>query len=101
MHIALIIIGILTIIISIVAGLFTGSFWGFLVCVTIGSSIAMILFSFVHIIDNLRSIRYQLQLQNELTKKIHEKTKTCSNCDYEYDDTLKSCPRCGHRMKAI
>ncbi|MFT4414183.1 hypothetical protein ACLM5H_10010 [Fredinandcohnia humi] len=97
MSIALVIIGVIAIIISVVAGLSTGAFLGFLIWLTGGVCIAVILFAVSKIIENQLNILYQLQVHNEFSRQLHKKYTKCPNCNYEYDDTLTSCPYCGHR----
>lgn len=100
MSMALVIIGGLVILISIIVGISTGAFLGFLIWLTGGVSIGMILFAFSQIIENQLSILYQLQAHNEFTRHLHKKLIKCPRCNHEYyenDDTHTSCPNCGYR----
>ncbi len=95
---ALSILGIIVIIISALVGFSTGAFFGFLISLTAGVCIAMILFAFAQIIENQLDILYQLQSQNDFTRELHKKYIKCSKCNYEYDSALASCPYCGERI---
>lgn len=97
LSLALIIVGAIAIIFSVIAGIFTGTFSGFFIFSFGGVFSAMILIAFAQIIDNQLNILHQLQVQNEFTKQLHKEVIDCPNCEYKYDDSLSSCPHCGHR----
>ncbi|MBP3951741.1 hypothetical protein [Bacillus suaedae] len=97
LSLALNIVGAIAIIFSVIAGIFTGTLSGFFIFSFGGVCIAMVLFAFAQIIDNQLNILHQLQVQNEFAKQHYKALIDCSNCDYEYDDSLSSCPHCGHR----
>ncbi|WP_156809606.1 hypothetical protein [Gracilibacillus halophilus] len=100
MSVALVVVGVIVIIISVISGLSTGALFGFFIWLTGGVSVSLILFAFSQIIENQLNILYQLQVQNRFTRQLHKASIQCPNCDYEYDDTLTSCPNCGHREQS-
>jgi len=101
MNTVLRIMGIITIITSIVVGVSTKSFFGCLFWVTGGACIAAILFALDVIIDNQKHISELLQQQSFHTKKLRATYKPCPKCGYEHEETRKSCPNCGIRESSI
>ena len=98
MIILLYIIGIIGLIISIVIGIGTGSFWGFIISLSGGFASSIILFALASILDNQETILSSLASQEEKQRKYINKEKTtCPRCDREYDVDFSSCPHCGHR----
>jgi len=97
MELALIITGIVTIIVGIIAGIGSGSFSSFIIFLTSGAAISVILFAFSQVISNQLDILYQLKVHNEFTSQLHTKEIKCPNCDYVYGDSYSSCPNCGNR----
>lgn len=98
MIIVLYITGIITLVISIVVGFYSGSFIGFLVSVAGGFTSAIILFSLSKILENQDTILYTLAKQEEVQKRyLFKEKQICSRCSKEYDIDFGSCPYCGHR----
>ncbi|MBW8351023.1 hypothetical protein K0H71_16475 [Bacillus sp. IITD106] len=93
---ALFFIGIAAIVISVIMGFLTGTFFGFIIALLSGIVSGMIFFALSHILNNQQSILYKLDQLEEIHKKQQEK-KICSNCNYEYDINLSSCPYCGRK----
>ena len=92
------IIGVIILIISGIAGLYSGSFIGFLISIAGGFATTIIFFALAKILDNQETILYALANQKEKQRKhlIQEK-KICSKCNKEYDFDYGSCPHCGYR----
>lgn len=93
---ALYFIGAITFVISVIAGILSGSFWGFLVAVVGGLSSAIVLFALATILDNQYEILNELHRQLAVANRTIEK-KACSKCNYKYDADYSSCPHCGHK----
>ncbi|MCJ7841024.1 hypothetical protein MUB24_08935 [Lederbergia sp. NSJ-179] len=94
----LLILGIVVLILSVIIGFFTGSFWLFLLVILGGIVLASILFALASLHNRQEIILYHLQLQRELLRKqFGIALKKCPNCQYEFDAELSSCPRCGSR----
>ena len=92
------VVGIAMIVLGVIAGIMTGAILSFFFSLLGGIVSALIFFALALILDNQEMIMYQIQEQKAYIKKhIVTETKTCSNCQYEYDRELSSCPHCGSR----
>lgn len=95
---ALYIMGAVAMIISVIAGLFFGSFPGLLISIAGGISSAIVFFALAKILENQENILHKLNGQEEINKKFFvQEKRTCSKCDYQYSKDYSSCPNCGHR----
>lgn len=93
---ALYVIGAIVLIIAVVAGFSSGSFWGFLAVIAGGLSSAIILFALAKILENQYEILNKLYHQGSIANRTFEK-KVCLKCNYKYDIDYSSCPHCGHK----
>jgi len=95
---ALFFIGIIVLVISVITGFLTGTFFGFIVALLSGIVSGMIFFALSHILNNQQSILLKLHQLEEIHKKqMKQEKKKCTNCNYEYEVSLGSCPYCGRR----
>jgi uncharacterized paraquat-inducible protein A len=95
---ALYFIGVITLIISIFAGIFSGSVLVFFISIAAGISSSIVLFALANIIENQENILYKLEHQEETEKQIRmQDRKECPKCNYKYDGDSNSCPHCGYR----
>lgn len=99
MELALIITGAVAIIISVIAGIGAESFFGFLIYLVSGVSLALILFAFSQIITNQLNILQQLQMHNDFTRHLNKKEVKCPDCNHMHEDIYSSCPNCGYRKQ--
>ncbi|GIN56931.1 hypothetical protein J8TS2_12500 [Lederbergia ruris] len=98
---ALYIFGIIGVLVSLVIGLLSGSFWIFLLTFVGGVIFATIQFALANVLEKQEMILYYLQQQDQFLKKqLGTTLRKCSNCQYEFDAELSSCPRCGSRKEA-
>lgn len=94
------IVGIIVTIFSLGAGLFSGSFLGFIVYAAGGFTSAIIFFALGKLLDNQQTILSVLLHQEEYQRKhLMQEKKTCSRCNKEYDIDFSSCPHCGFRVQ--
>jgi uncharacterized paraquat-inducible protein A len=95
---ALYFIGAIIFIISVTAGIFSGSIMVFLTSVVSGVSSAVVLFALAKILENQENILYRLESQEELQRRVQrQEKKVCSKCNNTYESDYNSCPRCGNR----
>ena len=91
-------IGTIVLIISIIAGIYSGAFMGFLISVAGGIALAIIFFALAKILENQETILYKLAHQEENQRRYQkQEKKTCPRCNKEYDIDFGSCPHCGYR----
>ena len=114
----LVVVGIITIILSTIVGIFSGSFLLFLVSVFGGVGGAALYFGIAMVLDNQENMLYLLHNSAprlEFAKPKHEclkcltpfdtnscpkcgwqySSKKCRACGSQYDGTRKTCPHCG------
>lgn len=92
------IVGVLTLVISGIVGIYSGSFLGFLISIAGGFATTIIFFALANILDNQITIIYTLKKQEEKQRKLlSQEKKVCSKCNKEYDHDYGSCPHCGFR----
>ena len=96
MVIVLGIIGALILVVSLIAGFVSGSFWGFIFSLTGGIAGSMIFFALAMILDNQERIMSQLQPPSTQLKHLVGKD-TCTRCEKEYEKDRTSCPHCAFR----
>lgn len=95
---ALYIFGIIGVIVGLVVGVLSESFWIFLLAFGGGVIIAIIQFALAKVMERQETILYHLQQQGEfLRKQFGKDVEECPNCQYEFDARLSSCPRCGRK----
>jgi len=95
---ALYIIGIIVFVISVVAGLFSGSFTSFIVALGGGITSAVTFFALAKILENQENILYKLNSDLATRSDLLAK-KICQKCNYKYEGDYSSCPHCGYREK--
>lgn len=99
MTLILVIIGIAILVISVVAGIMTGAFIGFLTAIAGGLASAVIFLALAKVLENQEAILYKLQYFEEIYKSARrQETKVCPKCSRQYEGDMNSCPHCGHRM---
>ncbi|GAF63905.1 hypothetical protein BTS2_0797 [Bacillus sp. TS-2] len=93
----LLILSIAILIIGVISGFFMNSFFGWLIT-TLGSlAFASITLALMKIIQNQEK---SLTLLHQVFSSVNQQTEVslqCKNCNYEYSDSLSSCPKCGFR----
>ena len=91
-------VGVIVLIISIIAGIYSGAFMGFLISVAGGIASAIIFFALAKILENQEAILHKLIHQEETQSK-HQKQekKICPRCNRVHDIDFSSCPHCGYR----
>ncbi|WP_407269803.1 hypothetical protein [Radiobacillus sp. PE A8.2] len=95
---ALIACGIIVLISSVIVGVFSGSFFGFILAVIGGVFSSVIFFALAKIIDNQETMLLKIyKLEDFNRKQVKKEDTVCSKCNYTYDQELNSCPKCGWR----
>lgn len=94
----LFIVGAVIVLISVIAGIMSGTFAGFMAAIAGGFVSALIFFALGVIIENQETIKGKLDFQYEaFVRSLKAEKKTCSKCGKEYDFDVSSCPNCGNR----
>ncbi|WP_163537174.1 hypothetical protein [Gracilibacillus sp. YIM 98692] len=98
MVILLYIIGAFIVVLSIIFGISTGTFFGFITHIFIGTVIAIIFFALARMLDLLEALFMKSEFVHEKTSfsKLQEQI-ACPNCGENHDSGRKSCPYCAHR----
>ena len=68
-------VGVIVLIISIIAGIYSGAFMGFLISVAGGIASAIIFFALAKILENQEAILHKLIHQEETQSKHHKQEK--------------------------
>jgi uncharacterized paraquat-inducible protein A len=98
MQVLLYAVGGIIIMVSLIAGVASGSFFRFLFTVASGGITAAIFFALAMIMGNQEDIIYRLDRQEERMRRMLTKEKVvCPKCNYEHDSDYSSCPHCGYR----
>ena len=88
-------IGAIVLIISIIAGIYSGAFMGFLISVAGGIASAIIFFALAKILENQEAILHKLIHQEEIQRKHHKQEKKCEGNGNMI--LILACPHCGYR----
>lgn len=103
MTMILIIAGAALCFISIIAGVFSGSFGGFIIMILSVLPMAFILWGLAAVLDRVQGIEAR---QMETDRRIREllsllkEDTVCEKCRKKYDSEYTSCPHCGHVQSA-
>jgi uncharacterized paraquat-inducible protein A len=98
MILALMIVGVGTIVLSLIAGLISGTWLGFFTIAIGGSTSSLLFFSLARILENQEQILNQLcNREASLRASRTQEQKICSYCNHHYDADYTSCPKCGHK----
>lgn len=92
--------GIIIIIVGIILGINTGTFWGFIIFTLSLLISSIVYFALARILENQSDIYDKIQSLVENTKKTVEKL-VCSECGKNYDSDFSSCPYCGNKTQDI
>ena len=86
------VIGIISIIVSIILGIASGTFLGFLTSVAGGIVSGVVFFALSMVLDNQQAILAGLRKLKRPAEKV-----ACPKCGKQYDGDMNSCPHCGYR----
>lgn len=91
--------GVVSIVICVIAGIFTHSFLGFLIYAFGGALTSLIPFGLAEVLENQEVIIHNLHSSSSQTGGIlHLKgKKVCEACNKEVEEDRTSCPYCGGR----
>lgn len=96
MSVLLSVAGVLTALVGFILGIISGSFWGFITALVSGILGSLVFFALGTILDKQAKIEEILfHISSQVRKQA--KTTACPACGQEHDETLTSCPHCGHR----
>lgn len=93
-------------ILAVIAGLSTGSFWAFVAGVLDCIPIVAVLGAFITLLRNQEDILKMIpteaqKLETRIKQHLSgQNEKTCENCKASYDRSYAVCPHCGHRNSA-
>ncbi|MEG0894338.1 MAG: hypothetical protein RSE93_01380 [Oscillospiraceae bacterium] len=89
-------VGIATIVLGVLGGLFSGSVLAFIFTTISAIISSLIFFSLSKVLENQEKIMGELYAIRQHTKKPIE-TITCKQCSKTYQSDYSSCPHCGAR----
>lgn len=99
MVILLYIIGVISFLVSLVAGINSRNFLGIVAGIIGGISSAVIFFSLARIIENQETLLSEIEgLYSFIRNFQATEKKLCAKCSREYDVSFGSCPYCGYRQ---
>ncbi len=95
---ALYVLGIASIVVSIIIGFQSGSIFHFLLMLISGIASSIIIFALAKILVNQESILSRIEAHDSNRNRRNRiQKKTCLKCGKEYDEDMNSCPYCGHK----
>ena len=89
-------LGGLKLIASVIIGIMTERFLGFILCLVAGISSAAIFFALAIILNNQEKIMQMLNSESTQKRKLLPQ-KQCEKCEKMHDGDMTSCPHCGHK----